>query len=77
MKSDMKFNQTKCKDMIISFALEFPKLDPIFIIKKRTWPSTVPWPLLTGNQSEKTYFDSLFPSGQKIYYPIRDGLIHV
>ena len=31
MKNDMKLNQTKCKDMIISFALEHPKLDPIFI----------------------------------------------
>ena len=30
-KKDMKRNQTKCKDMIISFALEHPKLDPIFI----------------------------------------------
>ena len=31
MNNDMKLNQTKCKDMIISFALEHPKLDPIFI----------------------------------------------
>ena len=31
MKNDMKLNQTKCKDMIICFALEHPKLDPIFI----------------------------------------------
>ena len=31
MRNDMKLNQTKCKDMIISFALERPKLDPIFI----------------------------------------------
>ena len=31
MKNDMKLNQTKCKDMIISFAFEHPKLDPIFI----------------------------------------------
>ena len=31
MKNEMKLNQTKCKDMIISFALEHPKLDPIFI----------------------------------------------
>ena len=31
MKNDMKLNQTKWKDMIISFALEHPKLDPIFI----------------------------------------------
>ena len=31
MKNDMKLNQTKCKDMIISFALEHPKLDPIFL----------------------------------------------
>ena len=31
MKNDMKLNQTKFKDMIISFALEHPKLDPIFI----------------------------------------------
>ena len=31
MKNDLKLNQTKCKDMIISFALEHPKLDPIFI----------------------------------------------
>ena len=31
MKNDVKLNQTKCKDMIISFALEHPKLDPIFI----------------------------------------------
>ena len=31
MKNDTKLNQTKCKDMIISFALEHPKLDPMFI----------------------------------------------
>ena len=31
MKNEMKLNQTKCKDMIISFALEHPKLDPIFL----------------------------------------------
>ena len=30
MKNDMKLNQTMCKDMINSFALEHPKLDPIF-----------------------------------------------
>ena len=38
MKNDMKFNQTKCKDMIISFALEHPKLDPIFIQKHELVP---------------------------------------
>ena len=31
MKNDMKLNQRKCKDMIISFALEHPKLDPLVI----------------------------------------------
>ena len=38
MKNDMKLNQTKCKDMIISFALEHPKLDPIFIEKHELVP---------------------------------------
>ena len=31
MKNDMKLNQTKCKDMIISLALEHSKQDPRFI----------------------------------------------
>ena len=29
--NDMKLNQSKCKDMIISFAKDRPKLDPIFV----------------------------------------------
>ena len=37
-KNDMKLNQTKCKDMIISFALEHPKLDPIFIAEHELVP---------------------------------------
>ena len=31
IKNDMKLNQSKCKDMIISFAKDPPKLDPIFV----------------------------------------------
>ena len=38
MKNDMKLNQTKCKDMIISFALEHPKLDAIFIEENELVP---------------------------------------
>ena len=40
MKNDMKLNQTKCKDMIISFALEHPKLDPIFIKEHELVPAS-------------------------------------
>ncbi len=29
--NDMKLNQSKCKDMIISFAKDRPILDPIFV----------------------------------------------
>ena len=36
MKDDMKLNQTKWNDMIISFALEYLKLDPIFIDQRST-----------------------------------------
>jgi hypothetical protein len=31
IKNDMKLNQSKCKDMIISFEKDRPKLDPIFV----------------------------------------------
>jgi hypothetical protein len=31
IKNDMKLNKSKCKDMIISFAKEHPRLDSIFI----------------------------------------------
>jgi hypothetical protein len=31
IKNDMKLDQSKCKDMIISFAKDRPKLDPIFV----------------------------------------------
>ena len=31
IKNYMKLNQSNCKDMIISFAKDCPKLDPIFV----------------------------------------------
>ena len=31
IENDMKCNLSKCKDMIISFAKDHPRLDPIFI----------------------------------------------
>jgi hypothetical protein len=31
IKNDMKLNQSKCKDMIISFEKDRPKLDQIFV----------------------------------------------
>ena len=46
MKNEMKLNQTKCNDMIISFALEHPKLGPIFYRGARTRSSIFgqnPW----------------------------------
>ena len=46
LNNDMKLNQTKCKDMIISFALEHSKLDPIFIEEHELVP--VPWAKILG-----------------------------
>ena len=75
MKNDMKLNQTKCKDMIISFALDHPKLDPIFIEEHELVPVSsakilgmyisvdLKWNThITHNYSIKSLQTPLFPS---------------